>query len=352
MEKFVVIMAGGVGSRFWPRSRKTQPKQLLSIFSENSMIKETFNRVSNFVSAENIYVITNKLQAGLIAEQLEQIPPENIIAEPVGKNTAPCIAVTAKIIGNKSKDAVLITLPADHLIKDEDEFERLVNKGCEYAYKQKGLVTFGITPTRPETGYGYINFEKSTGGDEVYKVKGFVEKPDLNTANKYLESGDYLWNSGMFIWRSDVILEEMSKNLPNVHKLSDEIKPNSDLENVLHKIYPKFESISIDYGIMEKSNNVFVIEGDFGWSDVGSWESVYELSDKDDDGNTKKGDILSIDTKDSYLFSDNKFAAVIGLDNVIVINLDDSLLVCSRDKAQQVKKIVEFLEDQERNELI
>lgn len=352
MEIFVVIMAGGVGSRFWPRSRKSKPKQLLNILGENSMIRETFLRVSSFVPVQNIFVITNKVQAELIETDIQELPSENIIAEPVGKNTAPCVAVSAKAIHNKSKDAVLVTLPADHLIEDVKEFERLVLKGAEYAYEKNGLLTFGITPTRPETGYGYINYDKESSDDEVYPVKKFVEKPNLELAEKYLQAGDYLWNSGMFIWRADSILEEAKKFLPNIYQLVEQLTEESDLESTLLEIYPKFESISIDYGIMEKSNNVYVIEGDFGWSDVGSWESVYELSEKDDQGNSRRGDVFPLKTKNSYLYTEDKFTAVIGLEDVVVINLDDSLLVCKRDAAQDVKKVVEFLEAKERKSLL
>lgn len=351
MELFVVIMAGGVGSRFWPRSRKSKPKQLLNIFGQNSMIRETYRRISDIVSPKNVFVITNKLQADLIAKDLPELPKENIIAEPVGKNTAPCVAVSAKTIFNRSSDSVLVTLPADHLIKKEKEFSRLLLSAAKFAYEKKALVTFGITPTRTETGYGYINFEKSAS-DKIHKVKKFVEKPDHSTAEKYLQTGEYLWNSGMFIWRSDVILEEVEKYLPETHQLISKLKGAEDYENVLEEIYPMFKSISIDYGIMEKSEKVFVMEGDIGWSDVGSWESVYELSDKDDNGNSITGNILALNSKNSYLYSESNFTAVVGIDDLVVINLDDSLLVCKRSEAQNVKKVVDYLSGENRDELL
>lgn len=350
MELFVVIMAGGIGSRFWPRSRKARPKQLLNILGQNSMIRETYRRVSNLVPPENVYVITNKVQAALVRDELPEIPKENIIAEPVGKNTAPCVAVSAKAIANRSKDSVLITLPADHIIKKEKEFEKKLIEAAEFAYKSKGLVTFGITPTRPETGYGYINFEKS-GNENTHKVKRFVEKPDLATAEKYLESGDYLWNSGMFIWSSDVILREVQKYLPDTFSLVSRLT-NEGFESIIEEIYPRFESVSVDYGIMEKSDKVYTMEGDIGWSDVGSWESVYELSDKDENGNATVGDVFTIDTQNSYAFSENNFTALIGVNDLVVINLNDSLLVCDRKKAQLVKNIVDELTKNDRNELL
>lgn len=351
MELFVVIMAGGVGSRFWPRSRKSKPKQLLNIFGENSMIRETYRRISGIVSPENVFVITNKLQAKLIAEDLSELPEENIIAEPVGKNTAPCVAVSAKTIFNRSSNSVLVTLPADHIIKKEKEFGELILTAAKFAYDKKALVTFGITPTRPETGYGYINFEK-TDSEKIHKVKKFVEKPDRENAEKYLASGDYLWNSGMFIWRSDVILEEVKKYLPDTYSLVSKLESDKEYIKVLDEIYPKFESISIDYGIMEKSDKVYTMEGDIGWSDVGSWESVYELSDKDENGNALVGDVYTLNSKNSYIYSKNKFTAAVGIEDMVIINLEDSLLVCKRSEAQNVKKIVDFLTESKRDELL
>lgn len=351
MEIFVVIMAGGVGSRFWPRSRKSKPKQLLNIFGENSMIRETYKRVSNFVKSENVFVITNKLQSELIKKDLPELPAKNIIAEPIGKNTAPCVAVSAKIVNNISEDSVIVTLPSDHLIKDKNEFEQLILKGAKFAFENNALLTFGIIPERPETGYGYINFDKSSRTDGVYKVNKFVEKPDIEKAKVYLAEGNYLWNSGMFIWRSDIILEEVKKYLPETHSLITKLK-NGDYDNIIKEIYPKFQSISVDYGIMEKSDRVFVMEGNFGWNDVGSWESVYELSSKDNNGNAVTGDVLSIDSKDSYIYSDNKFTAVVGVNDLVVINLEDTLLVCHRNKAQAVKDVVDYLNSEARDELL
>ncbi|WKZ70820.1 MAG: mannose-1-phosphate guanylyltransferase [Melioribacteraceae bacterium] len=350
MELFVLIMAGGVGSRFWPRSRKSKPKQLLNIFGQNSMIRETYRRVSNLVPPGNVYVITNKVQAQLITAELPELPKRNIIAEPVGKNTAPCVAVSAKTILNRSEESVIITLPADHLIENEKEFEKKLLEAAKFAYQSKGLVTFGITPTRPETGYGYIHFNKNSS-ENIFKVKEFVEKPNLETAKKYLIAGDYLWNSGMFIWRSDVILDEIKKYLPEVYSLVAKIN-DTDYDNIIEEIYPKFKSVSIDYGIMEKSEMVYVMEGEIGWSDVGSWESVYELSKKDENGNALIGDVFTIDTKNSYVYSENNFTALVGVHDLVVINLGDSLLVCDRAKAQAVKNVVDELTKNDRNDLL
>jgi mannose-1-phosphate guanylyltransferase len=354
MDKYVVIMAGGVGSRFWPRSRKTLPKQLLNLFGEFTMIQETVRRLDGFIDADKIFVITNKVQKALIEEQLPQIPKDNIVAEPVGRNTAPCAALAAAIINEIKNDAVIITLPADHLINDIKKFQQAIQTAAEFAHQSKGLVTFGIEPTRPDTGYGYINFDRDEIKPQVHKVKKFVEKPNLETAQQYLSSGEYLWNSGMFIWRADVILDEIELHLPEIFKrikLMNKNFSSSNFYRELDEIYHGLQSISIDYGIMEKSKNVFLVKSNFDWSDVGSWETAYELLKKDADMNAKIGDVFSAGSKNSYVYSPNKFAAVVGMDNVIVINTEDALLVCNRNNVQDVRKIVDFLSEQEREGL-
>lgn len=339
-------MAGGVGSRFWPRSRKNLPKQLINVFGQQTMIQETVERIRDLVPPENILIITNKVQKALVEEQLPFIPKDNVVAEPVGRNTAPCVGLAAQIISRKSKDAVFVTLPADHLIKDRKKFTDSLNRAIDFAYKSKGLITFGITPNRPDTGYGYINFEKSEVEDSIHKVIRFVEKPDAETAKKYIESGDYSWNSGMFVWRADIILDEISSYLPELSKGLNELDKSistKDFEGSLEVFFNSIPSISVDYGIMEKSDRVFMIEGDFGWNDVGSWETVYELSPKDNNNNAATGDVHLKDTKGSYIYSPGKFASIIGLENVVVIDTPDALLVCARDNVQDVRDAVDYL---------
>jgi mannose-1-phosphate guanylyltransferase len=346
MQKYILIMAGGVGSRFWPRSRKNLPKQLLNIFGQQTMIQETVDRIRNLVPPENILIITNKVQKALVEEQLPFIPKENVVAEPVGRNTAPCVGLAAQIISKKSKDAVFVTLPADHLIKDRKKFIDTLNKSIEFAYNSKGLVTFGITPTRPDTGYGYINFEKSEVEKKIHKVIKFVEKPDADKAKTYLESGNYFWNSGMFVWRTDVILDEISSYLPDLSKGLNELDKSigtDEFDGALEVFFNSIKGISVDYGIMEKSEKVFMIEGDFDWSDVGSWETVYELSSKDENSNAVVGDVYTKKTNSSYIYSPNKFTSVIGLQNIVVIDTPDALLVCNRENVQEVRDAVEYL---------
>jgi mannose-1-phosphate guanylyltransferase len=355
MQQYILIMAGGVGSRFWPRSRKNLPKQLLNIFGQQTMIQETVDRIRNLVPPENILIITNKVQKALVEEQLPFIPKENVVAEPVGRNTAPCVGLAAQIISKKSKDAVFVTLPADHLIQDRKKFIDTLNKSIEFAYNSKGLVTFGITPTRPDTGYGYINFEKSEVENKIHKVIKFVEKPDADKAKTYLESGNYFWNSGMFVWRTDVILDEISSYLPDLSKGLNELDKSigtNEFDGALEVFFNSIKGISVDYGIMEKSEKVFMIEGDFDWSDVGSWETVYELSSKDENANAVVGDVYTKKTNTSYIYSPNKFTSVIGLQNIVVIDTPDALLVCNRENVQEVRDAVEYLTKNDKPELI
>lgn len=355
MEKYVLIMAGGVGSRFWPRSRKNLPKQLLNIFGQQTMIQETVDRIRDLVPPENILIITNKVQKALVEEQLPFIPKENVVAEPVGRNTAPCVGLAAQMISKKSKDAVFVTLPADHLIKDKKKFIETLNRSIEFAFTLKGLITFGITPTRADTGYGYINFKKAEVEKNIHKVIRFVEKPDIEKAKSYLASGNYFWNSGMFVWRADVILNEISSYLPDLSKGLNDLDKSigtKDFDRSLEVFFNSIKGISVDYGIMEKSDNVFMIEGDFDWSDVGSWETVYEMSEKDENYNAIVGDVHTKKTKSSYIYSPHKFTSVIGLDNIVVIDTPDALLVCNRENVQEVRDAVEFLKENKKESLI
>ncbi|MFC2135864.1 mannose-1-phosphate guanylyltransferase [Bacteroidota bacterium] len=355
MELYAVIMAGGVGSRFWPRSKQKKPKQLIRIFGENTMIQDTVYRLEELIPNDRIFVITNKTQKPRVLDQLPDLPAENIIDEPFGKNTAACIGLASVIIKKRCKDAVTIVLAADHLIEDRVKFLDNIRIGAEYAYASKGLITIGIPPTRPETGYGYIQFDEMEVAKEIHKVITFAEKPNLSTAERFIKSGDFLWNSGMFIWRTDVILNEIKKYMPELYHGLETIKKSvdtSDFPNVLMNVYSQLKSISIDYGIMEKSENVYLIKGSFDWSDVGSWETVYELSPKDDEGNVKIGDVYAEKTFNSYIFAPQKFAAVIGVEDLVVINTKDSLLICHRDKTQDVKQVVDYLKLKDKNELL
>lgn len=353
MDLFVVIMAGGVGARFWPRSKQEKPKQLIKIFGKNTMIQDTVNRLDGFVKKENIYVITNELQKPRVVEQLNDIPEENIIAEPFGKNTAACIGLASVLIHNKSKNAITVILPADHLILDKEGFIGTIERAVKFAESSDSLVTIGIKPTRPETGYGYIQFIDDQVAEGIYRVQTFAEKPNISTARRFVESGDFLWNSGMFIWKTETILNEISIHLPELYEGLLNIEAAIGAENfkeVLTNVYGQLINVSIDYGIMEKSSKVYLTKGEFSWSDVGSWEEVYQLSDKDENGNSVLGDVYTESTYNSYLFSPKKFTAVIGLENVMVIETEKALLICNRENAQDVKHVVDHLKMNNKDE--
>lgn len=355
MEIYAVIMAGGVGSRFWPRSKERKPKQLIRIFGENTMIQDTVKRLNGIVKNENIYVITNKVQKLRVKEQLPQVPEENIIDEPFGKNTAACIGLASVLIKKKNPEAVTIILPSDHLIKDDQAFQDCLLGAAKFAYESKGLVTIGITPTRPETGYGYIQFDDKEVGKNIYKVLTFAEKPNLSTARNFIESGDFLWNSGIFIWRVDTILDELKKHLPEHFDGLTQIENvigTPDFEKELVQVYGQLKSISIDYGVMEKAETVYLTKADFYWNDVGNWEAVYEISEKNEDSNAVFGDVYTANTFGSYIFSPKKFTAAIGISNLIVIDTNDSLLICHRNNAQDVRQVVDYLKMNKRTELI
>ncbi len=346
MNLYAIIMAGGVGSRFWPRSKKAMPKQLLKIFDDDTMIQATVKRLKPLIKDENIFIITNKIQADEVKKQLNNIPEKNIIIEPFGRNTAACIGLASIIIKNIDPNAVTIVLPADHIIKEEEIFLNTLNNAAKFAYESDGLLTIGINPTRPETGYGYIQIDEKKVSDNIYKVLTFAEKPNYATALRFLQSGDFLWNSGMFIWKVEAILSEIKNLMPDLYEGLEEIEKHigkKSFEEALIRNYGMMKKISIDYGIMEKSSRVYLTKGFFTWSDVGSWEEVYQLSEKNQDGNSIKGNVYTDSVIDSYIYSPDKVAAVIGVDNLIIINHDDTLLVCRRDKAQDVKKVVDYL---------
>lgn len=346
MNIYALIMAGGVGSRFWPRSKKNMPKQLLKIFDNVTMIQATVNRLKPLIKEENIFVITNKDQADEVKKQLSNVPEKNIIVEPFGRNTAACIGLASLIIKSIDLDAVTIVLPADHIIKEKDIFLQTLENAAKFAYESEGLVTIGINPTRPETGYGYIQIDEKKVSDNIYKVLTFAEKPNYTTALRFIESGDFLWNSGMFIWKVETILSEIKNLMPDLYEGLAEIEKHigkDSYQEVLVRNYGMMKKISIDYGIMEKSSRVYLTKGFFLWSDVGSWEEVYQLSEKDNDGNATNGIVYLDSVIDSYVYSPNKVTAVIGVDNLIIINHEDTLLVCRRDKAQEVKKVVDYL---------
>lgn len=354
-------MAGGVGTRFWPRSREKSPKQLLEILGKETMIQNTVKRLDGFVHPRDVLVVTNKIQKAMVMRQLESLPEENILVEPVGRNTAACIGLAALHAVQVDPLAVMVVLPADHVIQNAGEFIRVLRLATETAYASGCLLTIGIKPTHPETGYGYIQMFTEAGDHNpyfskgVYKVKTFAEKPNLQTAERFLASGDFLWNSGMFIWRADAILQEIQRCLPELYEELNRIAPTigtSSYQTTLEKVYGMIRGISIDYGVMEKSEKVYVIPGDFGWSDIGSWDEVYRLSGRDERGNSVTGKVIQKDTTNSYIYSPDKVVATIGVEDLIIVNTSDALLICKRGKSQDVKEISDYLKRKQMNEYL
>lgn len=354
-------MAGGSGTRFWPRSRQKNPKQVLNLFGEHSLIQDTVLRLDGLVPTENILIVTNAEQKELIAPQLPDFTDANYVIEPAPLNTAPCIGLAAIHIKKKNPKAVMMVLPSDHRISNLDLFHKRVLLGIELARKHDSLVTMGIPPTRPETGYGYIQFSGENEGlpDGVSRVITFAEKPNLSTAQRFVNSGDFYWNSGMFIWSVKRILTEMEEHLPEqffqLSQIAKSIRKanySSTLENHYNRIRP----ISIDYGVMEVSKTaIMMITGDFGWSDVGSWDEMYRIALSeigDGDGNVLIGEAISHDTKNCYVNSPDKMTAILGLEDVLVINTPTATLICSREKAQDVKAIVDKLRKAGKLELL
>lgn len=355
MKTFTVVMAGGGGTRFWPLSRKSRPKQLLNLSGRNIMLNDTIARMEPLVHKRNSYVVTNKVQEKLTKKLLlSGVPKKNVIAEPVGRNTAPCILYAALSLKKKYGDGIMCVLPADHFIAKEEEYRRVVKEAIEIANETNGLVTIGIKPTYPATGYGYIACGEAYGISSAYKVEGFKEKPSSEVATEYLQSGDYLWNSGVFVWKISAVLSAFEKYLPHMYNammnMYEDIGTKYE-EARIEEIYPLLESISVDYGIMEKAENVYVLPGDYGWNDVGSLDALDLIYPKDVNGNCIKGDAVVIDSSNCIVSSSGKLIAVAGVDDLMVIDTEDALLVCPKSYAQNVKNIVDKLQNEGRKEI-
>lgn len=338
-------MAGGIGSRFWPISRTHYPKQFLDILGTGrTLLQWTYARFKGICPPENIYFITNHTYVPLIREQLPDLRPDQIISEPSRKNTAACAAYFAHKIHALNPDANIIMSPADHLILDERTFERCMFDGLDFVKNNNALLTLGIKPSRPDTGYGYIQFDQKKAIDQVFKVKTFTEKPTLDIARAFLKSGDFLWNAGIFLWNVRTIIEAFAKYLPELNDIFQQINTyNTKDENAdIEKAYPLCPNTSIDYAVMEKADNVFVEPAQFGWSDLGTWESAYENSEKDYLGNAVHGrNVIVIDASECMVKApENKLVLLQGLEKFIVIDTPDVLMICERSKEQHIKEYV------------
>ena len=343
---YVAILAGGIGSRFWPQSRVSYPKQFLDILNTGkTLIQWTFERFSRFIPTENIFVVTSGEYAGIVNEQLPGLPVQNIVSEPSRKNTAPCVAYISFKIKQKNPDAALIIAPSDHMILDVEEFINISNEALHFAEEKKAFVTLGIKPTYPNTGYGYIQHETEAAAPNVYKVKTFTEKPDAELAKTFFESGDFLWNAGIFIWRIQDILDAFESYQPEMFEVFAVEGDNFNTANekeAIGRIYSLCTNISIDYAIMEHANNVYVIPSSFGWSDLGTWNSAYDNLEKDHLGNAvSANNVIVIDALKCMVSAPHEKLVVLqGLQDFIVVDTPDVLLICQREKEQAIKEYV------------
>jgi len=346
---YCVIMAGGIGSRFWPLSRHSRPKQFLDILGTGkSFIRNTYERFARIVPRENFLVVTNRMYVPLVLEQLPELSEDQVLGEPLGRNTAPCIAYAAFRLRAKDPDATMIVTPADHLILNEEEFIQAIGESVEYAESHPVLMTIGIRPSRPDTGYGYIQAnecrEKSC---TIMQVKTFTEKPNLEMARVFLESGDFYWNSGIFIWKTEAIIDALQKFLPETGQLFETVGEHyntPDESREIERVYSLCQGISIDFGVMEKADNVCMRSSDFGWSDIGTWGSLYQYSDKDAEGNVKSGEVFAYDTRNCVIVMPGERLAVVeGLEDYIVVANDDVVMICPKANEQNIKKFIDNL---------
>jgi len=326
-------MAGGTGTRFWPYSRNNKPKQFLDVLGTGrSLLQMTYDRFKKDVPDENVWIVSNEIYDDLLSEQLPNLPKDNILLEPAKRNTAPCIAYAAYKIKQKDPDGIMVILPSDHIIFREEDFINVVHQAVAHADSSK-LFTIGIEPNRPETGYGYIQFEESE--DEIKKVKTFTEKPELELAEKFLASGDFVWNAGIFVWSVNAIISAFDKYQPELAEIFQEGEEkyySEEEKGFIKSAYSLSKNISIDYAIMEKSDNVYVVQGDFGWSDLGSWNALHEIKDKDENENVIEGNVMAYDTKNSYILSkSDRIIVTHDLEGYLVADFNDVLLICKKE---------------------
>lgn len=364
MKTTALIMAGGRGERFWPKSRRNLPKQFLSLTEDSrTMIQLTVERIAPLVALDDVFVATNESYKPLVRGQLPGLPEKNILCEPVGRNTAPCIGLGAAHVQKKYTDAVMIVLPSDHLIKNNSLFAQTLKNAVSLAEQGENLVTVGITPEHPETGYGYIKFDSEKNADfGAFRVERFVEKPDLEKAKEYVASGEYLWNSGMFVWKAGTILERIKEFSPDTHsglmKIKDSIG-SGDYEKILRETFSAFTSESIDYAVMEKTAKpsvkntaVFTIPGAFGWDDVGSWLALERLRRADESGSVVEGNVVAVDSSCNIIQGGKKLIAAVGVKDMIIVDTEDAILICQKQSAGRIKGVLETLQKEARTEYL
>lgn len=351
--RFIVILAGGRGERFWPQSRLHRPKHLLPIVGDTPLLRQTIDRLGDWIPHENIYILTNREQRDSILEICPQLPPQQVIGEPVGRDTAAATGLASLLIKNRTPDGIFAMLASDHIIHDTVRFQADLNVAFETAESENALVAIGIKPTQPATGYGYIQkgkVEKNNSGKKIYQVTRFVEKPDLETAKKYLKSEEYYWNASMFVWRVSVINEALAAHRPKLWTVIEEIDKRlaqgEELDSLLDECYPKIEKISIDYAVMEKSERVLTIESTFDWDDVGEWPAIARHYEADEQGNVAHGESITQNASGNIVFSsDGRLTALIGVKDLIIAQTPDATLVCHKSQAQEIKILVQKISE-------
>ncbi len=349
-----VILAGGSGTRFWPYSRHHHPKQLLNIIGDTSMLQMTVDRLKKIKKVTDIYIITRKNLYDLIIQNIKGIKPDHVIVEPSGKNTAPAIGMMAAYLAIDNPDAVMGIFPADHLIVGHRKFEKAVSTANHLAKKGDNLVTIGIKPNYPSTAYGYIQYDEKSEEDHIdaYHVKTFAEKPHKKLAERFIASGDFVWNAGMFFWRAGTFMDSLKTFMPDLTDSLNKIAPKLHAGEQFDELWKIIDPESIDYGLLEKADNIYVVTGDFKWNDIGSWSALYDVLNPRDDGNIVRGNGKVMNGKNNLIQSNGKFTAVLGLSDLVVVNTDDATLIVPRDKVEDVKDLVAFLKKDGQNNLI
>lgn len=352
------IIAGGSGTRLWPRSRQNRPKQFQPLYGDNTLLQDTVRRLEPLVKRENTYVIANQSHEPVVREQLPWLPPANYVGEPIGKDTAPAVGVIATLIHHHDPDAVILVTPADHIIAKEKHFRRLLEAAEQVAAEGPHVVTIGIRPTSPETGYGYIQMadsHRAVDDIEIHEVLSFKEKPDQRTAEEYVSSWRYVWNSGMFVWSAKTIMNLFRDHAPDIYKLLiryDGAIGTPSEAKVFEEVYDAFPRISVDYAIMEHASSVFVIPASIGWSDLGSWASLHDAMECDESGNAVVGDHVGVDTHNCLIHSKERLIATVGLDNMIVVDGGDVMLVLPKGRSQDIKHLLEELKKEGKTQYL
>jgi mannose-1-phosphate guanylyltransferase len=353
---FALILAGGSGTRFWPLSRQARPKQLLRLFGSESLLGQAADRIQGLIPPERTYVFTSAVIREAVQRELPHIPGAQIVAEPASRNTAPAIGLAAHEIARRDPEGVMVVLPSDHLIARRGAFRQTLARGCQLAAQPGRSIVIGIKPTRPETGYGYIRLgtqESHTGGIGIFRVVEFTEKPPAAVARRYFRSGKYLWNGGMFIWKAATLIENFDRYRPAMAAAIRRIAERGGIRSpkTLKRLYPRLENISVDYALMERIRDVYAVASEIGWSDVGSWAAAYELVRKDEQGNVRPPSGYLLDCRENMIISEKKFTAAVGVTNLVIVETGDALLVCSKERSQDVGKIVRELERRKLSKL-